>query len=114
MKMKYTYRRQCEHPGCKEVRHYGADTLRDLKEAQKSRRKELCARHTDPDGVLSATNRQTEVVIVNQAHATLVGKMFWDGSSGFTYGPGFRAFADDFPAGARIVVTARLDLPGDY
>jgi hypothetical protein len=111
--LKYTYRRQCEHPGCKEVRRYGADTQRELREALKSRRKELCPRHTDPESVLSATNRQTEVVIVNQEHATFPCTMFWDGKTGFVYGPGFRAFADDFPAGARIVVTARLELPGD-
>lgn len=111
--MKYTYTRHCEHPGCKEVRHYVADALRDLKESQKSKRKELCLRHRDPESVLSATNRQTEAVMVNKAHETLVGNMFWDGSTGFIFGPGFLAFANDFPAGARIVVTARLELPGE-
>jgi hypothetical protein len=45
------------------------------------------------------------------------GHLFWfpEGGprtgSGFQHGPGFRAFANDFPVGTRLIVTARLELP---
>lgn len=31
--------------------------------------------------------------------------------SGFTHGPGYKAFADDFPEGTRLIVTAWIELP---
>ena len=40
--------------------------------------------------------------------------LFWLGgglSSGFTFGPGFKAFANDFPEGTKIVITATLEVP---
>lgn len=33
------------------------------------------------------------------------------GNQGFVYGPGFRAFAKDFPAGTVLRVTAEVILP---
>lgn len=41
--------------------------------------------------------------------------LFWSGSgaltSGFIHGPGFKAFADDFPEGTRLRVTVEVVLP---
>jgi hypothetical protein len=40
--------------------------------------------------------------------------LFWTGAglkSGFTHGPGFKAFADDFPEGTKLVITAEIVLP---
>ncbi len=36
--------------------------------------------------------------------------LYWD-SMGFVHGPGFRAFAKDFPEGTVIRVTAEIILP---
>lgn len=41
--------------------------------------------------------------------------LFWIGDgearSGFTYGPGFRAFATDFPEGTKLLITAEIEIP---
>ncbi|GAA0720209.1 hypothetical protein GCM10010199_25560 [Dactylosporangium roseum] len=42
--------------------------------------------------------------------------MYWlpeggTSGSGFTFGPGFKAHADDFPEGTRLVITAQVLLP---
>lgn len=42
--------------------------------------------------------------------------LFWIASdeksgSGLTFGPGFKAFAKDFPEGTRLVITARIEAP---
>jgi hypothetical protein len=44
-------------------------------------------------------------------------KLFWyspdrRGASGFSYGPGFKAFAKDFPEGTQLIVTTRVITPG--
>jgi hypothetical protein len=44
--------------------------------------------------------------------------LFWlaegaTSGSGFTYGPGFMAYATDFPEGTRLVVTARIEVPAE-
>jgi hypothetical protein len=58
--------------------------------------------------VLAADNDATEKVLVSKRGAG--GNMYWD-RSGFVYGPGFKAFADDFPEGTQLVVTARIVMP---
>jgi hypothetical protein len=35
---------------------------------------------------------------------------FWN-HQGFLSGPGFKVWAKDFPAGSRLIVTARVELP---
>lgn len=37
--------------------------------------------------------------------------LFWDDGSGFTHGTGYKAYADDFPPGTRLIITARIELP---
>lgn len=102
----------CKHPGCTEHVTYRYDTRRDL--AQSFELKHYggekgwrCTRHAKPAEVLSVENIATtcEMTIREEAH----GKYF--GSSGFVFGPGFKAFAADFPAGAKLIVTARIELP---
>lgn len=39
--------------------------------------------------------------------------LFWDKRQGFTYGPGFKAYASDFPPGTKLIVTARIELPAE-
>ena len=39
--------------------------------------------------------------------------LFWDKRQGFTYGPGFKAYASDFPPGTKLIVTARIELPSE-
>lgn len=106
---RYTLRKVCAEPGCKEIAFFGYDTQRELRASTYRSRDWLCTRHAYPDEVLSAWNPTTEHVMVSKRGAA--DRLYWNGSSGFTFGPGFKAFADDFPEGARLVVTAHVELP---
>jgi hypothetical protein len=38
-------------------------------------------------------------------------ELFWNTGSGFIYGSGYKAFADDFPEGTILRITAEIILP---
>lgn len=113
----YSYSPQCVHDGCTERAHYYFETRREERQTVDSLRRRggwRCVRHTRPDEVLSTDATAREVVLTN--HAETYG-VFWraEGSdsngSGFTYGPGFKAYAEDFPIGTRLIVAARVEVP---
>ena len=111
--MKRTVRFRCAHEGCEEYAHYEADNREDSIRLQTTygNGKWLCTRHSRPNEVLSAEN--TETVHTMKVFQKDYGR-FWgvdQAISGFTYGPGFKAFAKDFPEGTVIEVTARIILP---
>lgn len=101
----------CAQDGCTESANYRYSTKRDMMESFElknySHGRWRCIRHSRPDEVLSAANLETraELVVEQKDH----GHFF--GHSGFVSGPGFKAFAKDFPPGSKIVVTAMLVLP---
>lgn len=101
----------CGHEGCTERANYRYQTKRDLMESFElkhySNGRWRCSRHARPDEVLSADNRETraELTVEQMPH----GRYF--GHSGFVSGPGFKAFAADFPAGTKVIVTTMLVLP---
>jgi hypothetical protein len=122
---------QCAHDGCTERAHCVFATRKEQREAWQRQQEApwRCARHRRPTEVLSADAPVCEHALVlvertyesrnwqtGEVEAKPLG-LFWapegseKGGSGFTYGPGFRAFAEDFPAGTRLVVTARIELP---
>lgn len=104
---------RCGHPDCNETVTYRYSTLRDRKDSFEMRcyspDKWRCTRHSRPDEVLSESNPSTEaVLVVNQGtHGLYFGKQ------GLVFGPGFKAFAKDFPPGTRLIVTARIELPSN-
>jgi hypothetical protein len=113
----YFYSPQCAQEGCPERAHYVFERRRDQQDQMEHLRRIggwRCVRHSEPDVVLSATAPVREHVLVSYEES--YGK-FWrpegatKGGSGFVYGPGFKAFAKDIPAGTRLVVTAQLELP---
>jgi hypothetical protein len=101
----------CAHEGCNEAANYRYATRRDLMESFElkhySNGRWRCTRHARPSEVLSATNPRTraELTVEQKPH----GRYF--GSFGFIHGPGFKAFADDFPPGAKVIVSAELVVP---
>ena len=101
----------CGHDGCKESANYRYQTRRDMMESFElkhySHGRWRCVRHSRPDEVLSASNPETRIEMVVEAKDH--GRYF--GSQGFVFGPGFKAFAKDFPPGARLIVSARLVIP---
>ncbi|MBM0279673.1 endonuclease VII domain-containing protein [Micromonospora tarensis] len=112
---------RCTKSGCGETAHYEYDSQRDRREADRWRKDHpwRCYRHTNEDEVLSATNAERTTVLtavkVDYGHGPLPG-LSWraEGASsggGLVSGPGFKAIASDLPEGARLIVTARIELP---
>lgn len=122
----YYHRPQCVHDGCTERALYEFETRRDQAETMESLRRRggwRCVRHTTHDEVLAedAPVRETVLVSYEKDYGGLTGvKRFWaregesKGGGGFRYGPGFKAFAEDFPTGTRLIVTARVELPDSH
>jgi hypothetical protein len=103
---------ECGHPGCREVAHfnvYGREDERRLYR-DNGNGKYRCIRHTRMDEVL--TNERRKIIREMASEAKVEGspKLYW-GNFGMAHGPGFKAFADDFPAGTVIRVTAEIILP---
>lgn len=116
-------RRQCAESGCREITITHYDTQRDYAEAvrrEKGQPPWKCLRHNEPDKVLRIDNRHVMYDCASEerwytnyrGERSLTG-VYWDGH-GFVHGPGFRAYASDFPAGTRLVITASVVLPEDY
>lgn len=109
-KREWPLRKTCAHPGCGETKTWRYSTQRDLRESYELKHEYRCVRHTKPDEVLSASNLQVEWSAVSAATIPGLPDRFW-GHSGFLHGPGFKAFANDFPEGTRLVVVARIEIP---
>ena len=110
MTRKYTATARCSHEGCAKTQLFHATTRAEEKRMHRRIRTWLCTRHTDPEGVLGVDNRIVRSTYVAK-HDKGQDKSFWDGRSGFIYGRDWKAFADDFPPGTRVEVTARVILP---
>lgn len=97
-----TYRVRCAEPECREIGFFEYERASDKPPGDWR-----CSRHVRPDDVLSAASpvRSRVLTVVELDHG-----LFWhDGSrvgSGFEYGPGFRAWARDFPPGTTLTITA--------
>lgn len=113
---------RCPAEGCIETAFRTVSTLADRQQvtADQKRRPWKCSRHRNPEQLLTPTNlERTHVLIADRSKRfpNLKDNLFWregsadDVGSGYVFGPGFSAHADDFPEGARIVITARVELP---
>jgi hypothetical protein len=124
---------RCPTPGCTEQPTvYGYTTQRDYRDAVKRYGHTFaCLRHRKPGEVLDpADNPRTSITYVSVGltrYSTVDKKhypigLFWvteqelatsddPTGSGSLYGPGFKAWAKDFPEGTRITVTAEATLP---
>lgn len=112
---KYTLSLKCNEEGCKEYVHYSYDTKKEYSAGyQRHIKTYKCVRHAHPNEVLNATdNMKIEKIVINgksKKYPDLKG-LFWNDSSGFTYGNGWKAFANDFPEGTKIKITAEIILP---
>lgn len=119
--------------GCTETSFFESSTQRERRESEAyyAKRPWRCTRHVKPDELLTPTNvaERTTVLTASKVETTIrsiydtapgpryLDGLFWreegqeGASSGFVYGPGFKAYAKDFPEGTRLVVTARIELP---
>lgn len=106
---------RCAADGCRETAYYEHSSQREAAESRKWRAKHpyRCLRHTRPDEVLSeeAPERTSFVEVYEKPHGRFWRAEHETSGSGSASGPGFRAFAKDFPPGTRLVVTARIEMP---
>jgi hypothetical protein len=116
MKRRYALRVQCGHPGCAEFRHIECVTRADYNEMDKrySGGKWRCTRHMDLGQVLSIESpkrmvEMTSTRAISEHTGSSIG-LFWN-RQGFVSGPGFKAWANDFPEGTILRVTAEVILP---
>ncbi|HET7406246.1 MAG TPA: hypothetical protein VFJ21_03805 [Mycobacteriales bacterium] len=80
-----------------------------------------CSRHRNPEQVLTPTNTTRTVVLTAEKSKRFpdLTRLFWreddaaDVGSGYTFGPGFKAHADDFPEGSRLVITVTAEVAAD-
>ena len=113
--MKSTVNVKCGHSGCSKYGHYGADNNKDRTRIHKKygNGKYRCCRHTSPDKVLGVNNLKRQVTFVADKSKKYpkLPELFWDDGNGFTHGPGFMAYANDFPEGTKLIITAEIVLP---
>lgn len=109
--MKTTASAVCTFPGCKERGHYSYDTQKECREHYVHRQKYRCARHTNPDNVLSSDNtfRRTVMTAIKRDSG-----IYWEGDGfghGLITGIGHKAFSKDFPEGTQLIITAEVVIP---
>ena len=112
--MKRILRLVCGHGGCKEWTIKDADDKIDYSRLYSifGNGKWKCTRHDFPEEVLGLNNLKRVTSLISgksKKYLDLEG-MFW-GESGFVYGKGWKAYADDFPEGTKIIITAEVILP---
>lgn len=116
----YDHWRRCAAHGCRESRISRYELKREYADAVRYEKDNpwRCLRHDKPESVLSVHNLEVTHVTepsvqkFSEYDGALIGT-YWDGS-GFIYGPGFRAWPEDFPVGTQLVIAARIVLPQDY
>ncbi len=126
----YTIRFKCAEEGCGEWYYSVASTRHDEAETRTWYAKHpwRCTRHTKPDEVLTPDNLERSTVLragrLRQSPTRrdpdpgYIDGLYWlEGAAtsggGLTSGPGFKAYAKDFPPGTRLIITARIELPED-
>lgn len=111
MVAKITRHLRCAELNCREVGFREYATKTECQDEHERDEKWKCVRHTNSGCVLSRQSliRSTAYEVIELG----CGK-FWQEDaknapdSGFLHGPGFCAWADDFPVGTRLTVLAKL------
>ena len=115
MKRQHVLNIKCNHEGCGEWAHYHYDTKKEYTEGyQRHNKTYKCTRHSNPNEVLSQTdNLKIEKILTNGKSKKYpeLKSLFWDTGSAFAFGNGWKAFANDFPEGTKIKITAEIILP---
>ena len=118
MSRKRTAQFRCGHDGCHEFGAYSYSNRKERRtlEERHGQGRWRCTRHTKPEQVLGldSTTRALQLVATRSPRAD--GLYGHDGErlcSGFAYGPGFKAWADDFPEGTVLTITAQVEVPSE-
>lgn len=106
-----TARFRCPTDDCTEAAFYEYSSNADYARLYRGR-------HRNPEQLLTPSNPTRTVVLTADSSKRFpeLDKLFWreddaaDVGSGYTFGPGFSAHADDFPKGSRLVITITADV----
>lgn len=119
----------CGHKPCGDTIFYCYSSQREYAEIMQGQKRSpyFCARHKDPAANLRPGNEAARHVLVATRLKSLRQRMWPDADpwrpglywvpeggrsgSGLIHGPGFTAYAADFPEGTRLVVTTRIEMP---
>jgi hypothetical protein len=106
----YIRREPCAHAGCREVAFFEYDTLQERADSYRNRHPWKCSRHTNPEQILSPLNTYRQSVVTVRPIEGLSKSVmsFAEIRNGVIHGPGFKAYAEDFPEGTRIRVTVEV------
>lgn len=119
--MKKTITFSCIQKGCSERGNYERSSLKEINELRsKYQNSWKCVRHTNPDKVLSKNNPKRQIVLIAKKSRKYpeLKELFWDDvdgnvGSGFEYGPGFKAYANDFQEGTELIITAEIKVKNE-
>lgn len=116
-----TARFRCAEDGCTEAAFYTYTSNADYARLHREQRDRpwQCSRHRNPEQLLTPANTTRSVVLTAEKSKRFpdLTTLFWrvgdaaDVGSGYTFGPGFKAHADDFPEGTRLVITVTAEVP---
>ncbi len=116
MNDKYHYRRICTREGCRDYTTTAFASQREYADYCKKAKDWACIRHRNVGEILSHKNNKTIQVLycrLKREHK------YWQKEensetdnmqSGFQYGNGYKAFAEDFPVGTKLTITAKISL----
>lgn len=111
----YRDRFRCAEPGCEEHVNYETSTREEQRRLWQRQQSHpyRCTRHSQPDELLSAQRPRIVHEIASKRQRTDSGVDIgvYRGNWGMLHGPGFKAFAKDFPEGTVLRVTAEIILP---
>lgn len=122
-KRHYSRSMKCSHEGCKEHGHWTFSSQKEMSSHHDRVKTYLCTRHINPKEVLGLNNPKVETTLkckqlLYRGGPDILGK-FWqtpdqegtEKGGGFHFGDGYRAYAEDFPEGTIIKITAEVILP---
>jgi hypothetical protein len=118
--------RVCVADACRETTRISYSSKREANEllARDFYKNWKCNRHAQPEKVLSAENTANSVVLIatRRTYKNHRGEerdlgLYWvqegteQSGNGFNFSDAHKAYADDFPEGTRLVVTAYVETP---
>jgi len=115
-KREYHLTRHCVGEGCHDVQIYTYHTQKDYHDALRryANQPYHCPRH-EPENLQPNSPPRHIIITCEHPDAKLFPNIqdghYWSDGSGFTFGPGFNAEAEDFPIGAKIHIDISIELP---
>lgn len=104
---------KCTEPNCTECVHYNYPNKKEYSEDYIRHKNYKCLRHSNDKEVLSLKNTLVSTELISTKSETN-NNLFWANEgklgSGFTHGTGFRCWAEDFPEGTILKITAEIIL----